>query len=161
MSKIHDISGGMFCHTCWIQILSEWSSWDFLSPSVLQKMKWDNISQLDDFDAPFCEQQYTHGPCYFSLFKFKSFDQFNPLNCLKFQTFTQLWYCSLFRNFLLSSFLSCGLSFDVSWYINPKIHKVAFSVFRKPSYLIWFETQTFSNTDIINVWILKAPKEPR
>ena len=37
----------------------------------------DNISQLGDYDAPFCEQ-YTHGSCYISLFKFKSFDQFNP-----------------------------------------------------------------------------------
>ena len=41
-------------------------------------MKYDNISQLDDYNAPFCEQQYTHGSCYISLFKFKSFDQFNP-----------------------------------------------------------------------------------
>ena len=24
-------------------------------------MKEDNISQLGDYDAPFCEQQYTHG----------------------------------------------------------------------------------------------------
>ena len=39
-------------------------------------MKEDNISQLGDYDAPFCEQQYTHGSCYISLFKFKSFDQF-------------------------------------------------------------------------------------
>ena len=48
-----------------------------LSPSVLQKMKKDNIGQLDDYDAPFCEQQYTHGSCCISSFKFKSFDQFN------------------------------------------------------------------------------------
>ena len=41
-------------------------------------MKENNISQLSDYDAPFCEQQYTHGPCYISLFKLKSFDQFNP-----------------------------------------------------------------------------------
>ena len=40
-------------------------------------MKEDNISQLGDYDAPFCEQQYTHGSCDISLFKFKSFDQFN------------------------------------------------------------------------------------
>ena len=39
-------------------------------------MKEDNISQLGDYDMPFCEQ-YTHGSCYISLFKFKSFDQFN------------------------------------------------------------------------------------
>ena len=37
-----------------------------------------NISQLDDYDVPFCEQQNTHGSCYIFLFKFKSFDQFNP-----------------------------------------------------------------------------------
>ena len=29
-------------------------------------------------DATFCEQRYTHGSCYISFFKFKSFDQFNP-----------------------------------------------------------------------------------
>ena len=40
-------------------------------------MKEDNISQLGDYDAPFYEQQYTHGSCYISLFRFKSFDQFN------------------------------------------------------------------------------------
>ena len=49
-------------------------------------MKEDNqVSQLGDYDAAFCEQQYTHGSCYISLFKFKSFDPFNtPHNCLKF-----------------------------------------------------------------------------
>ena len=41
-------------------------------------MKEDNISQLGDYDAPFCEQQYTHGSCYISLFKLKSFDQLIP-----------------------------------------------------------------------------------
>ena len=42
-------------------------------------MKEDNqVSQLGDYDAPFCEQQYTHGSCYISLFKFKSFDQLIP-----------------------------------------------------------------------------------
>ena len=38
-------------------------------------MKEDNISQLGDYDVLFCEQQYTHGSCYISLFKLKSFDQ--------------------------------------------------------------------------------------
>ena len=41
-------------------------------------MKWDNISQSDDYDVPICEKQYTHEPCCISLFKFKSFDHFNP-----------------------------------------------------------------------------------
>ena len=41
-------------------------------------MNEDNISQLGDYDAPFCEQQYTHGSCYISLFKFSSFDQLIP-----------------------------------------------------------------------------------
>ena len=63
MSKIHNLSGEMFCSS------------DFLSLLILQKMKGDNISQLCDYDAPFYEQQYTHEPCYISLFKFKSFDQ--------------------------------------------------------------------------------------
>ena len=40
-------------------------------------MKEDNISQLGDYDASFYEQQYTYGSCDISLFKFKSFDQFN------------------------------------------------------------------------------------
>ena len=37
-------------------------------------MKEDKLSQLGDYDAPFCEQ-YSRG--YISLLKFKSFDQFN------------------------------------------------------------------------------------
>ena len=41
-------------------------------------MKENNISQLGDYDPPFCEQQYTHGSCYISLFKFKTFDQLIP-----------------------------------------------------------------------------------
>ena len=40
-------------------------------------MKEDNIAQFGDYDAPFCEQRYRQGSCYVSLFKFKSFDQFN------------------------------------------------------------------------------------
>ena len=51
-----------------------------LSQLVLQKMKEVYFSQLDDYDEPFCEQQSRMGlVCLFvSLFKFKSFDQFNP-----------------------------------------------------------------------------------
>ena len=49
-----------------------------LSPLILQKVKEDNIRQLGDYDAPFCEQQYTHGSCYITLLKFKSFDQLIP-----------------------------------------------------------------------------------
>ena len=41
-------------------------------------MKEDNISHSGDYDAPFCEQQYTYGSCHISLFKFKSFDQLIP-----------------------------------------------------------------------------------
>ena len=39
------------------------------------KMKKDNVSQLGDYDLSFCEQQYIHGSCLISLFKFKSFGQ--------------------------------------------------------------------------------------
>ena len=41
-------------------------------------MKEDSVSQSGDYDTPFCEQQYTHGSCYVSLFKFESFDQLIP-----------------------------------------------------------------------------------
>ena len=41
-------------------------------------MKEDNVSQLGDYDASFCEQQYMHWSCYISLLKFKSFDQLIP-----------------------------------------------------------------------------------
>ena len=41
-------------------------------------MKENNISQSGDYAAPFCEQQYTNGSCYISLFKLKSFDQSIP-----------------------------------------------------------------------------------
>ena len=34
------------------------------------------MSQLGDYDGPFCEQQYMHESCYISLFK--SFDQLIP-----------------------------------------------------------------------------------
>ena len=46
-------------------------------------MKEDDISQLDDYDAPFCEQQYTHGSCYISLYQFKSFGQLIPPKLLQ------------------------------------------------------------------------------
>ena len=88
MSKIHDFSGGIFCHMQLnVKLLR-------LSITINFTKDEDNISQLGDDDAPFCEQQYTRGSCYISLFKFKSFDQLIPPNCLKFYTFTQLWHYS-------------------------------------------------------------------
>ena len=58
MSKIHDFSEGMFCHTqlnasTYVKLLR-------LSPLILQDMKEDNISQLGNYDAPFCEQKTIH-----------------------------------------------------------------------------------------------------
>ena len=50
-------------HTVECKYLSE--SLETLSPLVLQKMKEDYFSQLDDYDKPFCDQQYTHGSCLF------------------------------------------------------------------------------------------------
>ena len=57
-----------------MQVLKS-SSWDCLSPLILQKIKEGNISQLGDNDEPFPEQQHMHRSRYISLFKFKSFDQ--------------------------------------------------------------------------------------
>ena len=38
----------------------------------------EDISKLGDYDVPFCDQQYTHGSCYSSLFNLKSFDRLIP-----------------------------------------------------------------------------------
>ena len=65
--KFMTFQEGCFVIRNWMQVL-KWSSWDFLSPLILQR--WKKIISV-------CEQQYTHGYCYISLFKFKSFDQFN------------------------------------------------------------------------------------
>ena len=40
-------------------------------------MKEDYFSQLNDYDAPFCERQDMHWSWYI-FFKFKSSDPFNP-----------------------------------------------------------------------------------
>ena len=40
----------------------------------LQKINEDNLDEWDDYGVSFCKQQYTHGSCYISLFKCKSFD---------------------------------------------------------------------------------------
>ena len=90
---------GCFVIRDWMQVLN-WSSWDFLSPSILQKMKEDNISQLGDYDAPFCEQ-YTRGSCYISLFTFKSFDQFNTT--LTASNFRHLLSCGTIVEIFLKS----------------------------------------------------------
>ena len=62
-------------------------------------MKEDNISQLGDYDVPFCEQQYTHGSCYISLFKFTSFDQYlippKLPHILDIYSVVALWYINL------------------------------------------------------------------
>ena len=102
-----------------------------LSPSALQKMKSDNISQLYDYDAPYCEQQYTHGSCYISLFKFKSFDQFNPpppppkKNCLKFWTFPQLWYYSCLHGVHQTSAICCLMT-----EVRPRVFRDFNTAFR-------------------------------
>ena len=44
----------------------------------LRKINEDDLNERDDYSVPFSEQQYTHGSCYISLFKCKSFDQFDP-----------------------------------------------------------------------------------
>ena len=55
MFKIYVFSGGMFWNTqseC--KYLRE--AVEALSPLVLQKMKENYFSQLDDYDEPICEQ---------------------------------------------------------------------------------------------------------
>ena len=67
--------------------------------SVLQKMKEDNISQLDHYDVPFCKQKYTHCLVRSSCSNSNLLISLIPLNCLKFWTFTQLWYYSKFLGY--------------------------------------------------------------
>ena len=43
---------------------------------TIVKENEDDLNEWDDYDVPFSEQQYTHMPCYISLFKCKYFDQF-------------------------------------------------------------------------------------
>ena len=75
MSKIPDFSGGMLFHmqlngSTQVRLLR-------LSITINFTKEEDYTSQLGEYDEPFYEQQYTHGSCYISLFKFKSFDQFS------------------------------------------------------------------------------------
>ena len=51
-----------------IFFLLKWSSWDFLSPLVLQRINEDNFNKSDDNDAPLCERQYAHGSCCLTIF---------------------------------------------------------------------------------------------
>ena len=44
----------------------------------LHKINEDNLNERDNYGVPFSEQQYMHGSCYISLFKYKSFDQSDP-----------------------------------------------------------------------------------
>ena len=54
-------------------------------------MKEDYSSQLDDYDEPFCEQQYMHGSCLFVYSNSNPLISVIPPSRL---TFTQLWYYS-------------------------------------------------------------------
>ena len=65
-------------------------------------MKEDNISQLGDYDASFCEQQYTHGSCYISLFKFRSFNQFNTPQLVS--NFRHLLSCGTIDKYKIAKF---------------------------------------------------------
>ena len=81
-------------------------------------MKEDNISQLGNYDAPFCEQEFTHGSCCISLFKFKSFDQFNtPQTASNFRHLLScgtivFTICSLY--FIICLFTICHHMFTIS-----------------------------------------------
>ena len=44
----------------------------------LGKVNENDLNEWDDYGVPFSEQQYTHRPCYISLFKCEYFDQSDP-----------------------------------------------------------------------------------
>ena len=77
MSKVHDVSGGMFVIHVEYKYLSEaletfyhhqfykrWNKMISVNEMIMMPQSVNNI--------------YMHGSCYISLFNFKSFDQFNP-----------------------------------------------------------------------------------
>ena len=75
MSKILDFSGGMFCN----KQLNASTIYDALETFCHHMFtKDDDLNKRDDYGVPFSEHQYTHGSCYISLFKCKSFDQSDP-----------------------------------------------------------------------------------
>ena len=91
-----------------------------LSPLILQKMKEDNISELGDYDAPFCEQQYTHGFCDISLFKFKSFAQFNTPPPQTASNFRHLLSCGTINTIKAEQLMAGKLTTFISkLLINP------------------------------------------
>ena len=83
MSKILDFSGGMFCNkqlnaSTLVTLLR------LLVTISLHKINEDKLNERNDYGVPFSGQQYMHGSCYIPLFKYKSFDQSDPPNGLKF-----------------------------------------------------------------------------
>ena len=76
MSKILDFSGGMCCNKQ-LNASIIWCSGDFCHHKFT-KINEDSLNEPDDYGVPLSEQQYTHGSCYISLFKCKSFDQSDP-----------------------------------------------------------------------------------
>ena len=50
----------------------------------LRKINEDSLNEQDNYGASFSKQQYMHGSSKISLFNYKSFDQSDPPNHLKF-----------------------------------------------------------------------------
>ena len=77
-------------------------------------MKEDNISQVGDYDAPFCEQQYTDGSFYNTLFKFKSSDQLIPPKLPQILDISaQLWH---YGYEMFPSVFCCHLEYKIVLY---------------------------------------------
>ena len=64
------------------------------------------LNERDDYSVPFSEQQYMHGSCYISLFKYKSFDQ-------------SVWFPRIASNFRHS--LSCGTIVPKIWVVSKAL----------------------------------------
>ena len=77
MSKILDISGGTF-YNKQLNASTELTLLRLFVTISLRKINQDNLNKRDDYGVPFSEQQFTHGFCCISLFKYKSFDQSDP-----------------------------------------------------------------------------------
>ena len=77
MSKIPDFSGGMF-YKKQLNASTQVMLLRFFVTISLHKINEDNLNERYGYSVSLSEQQYMHGSCYISLFKYKSFDQSDP-----------------------------------------------------------------------------------
>ena len=90
MSKIWDFSGGKF-HNKQMNASTLVTLLRLFVIISLRKTNEDSLHEQDDYGVPFSEQQYTHGSCYISWFKYEFFDQSDPPESPQMGCFVKDW----------------------------------------------------------------------